>query len=123
MQRLEVITKVGRRRFTDEEKMRIVAEALGPEASVSATARRHGISPSLLFSWKKSFASVATPAAPLPAISSSEKPSDRFVLVEGSNSESRDSLVRVHFNEEMLIEFPVSMDPRCMAALLRSLRV
>ena len=42
--RFEVITGVSRRRrWTDEEKARIVAESLDPATTVSAVARRYGL--------------------------------------------------------------------------------
>ena len=50
--RLEVITGVGRRRrWTDEEKARIVAESLDPATTSSAVARRYGLHASQLFVW------------------------------------------------------------------------
>lgn len=55
VQRLEVVNTGRRRRWTQEEKLRIVAESFRGERQVSATARRHDISPSLLFSWRKRF--------------------------------------------------------------------
>lgn len=42
-----------RRVFSAEEKHQYVEEASQPGSSVSAVARRHGISPSLLFRWKR----------------------------------------------------------------------
>jgi len=42
-----------RRRWSEDEKQVIVAEALQPGVNVSAIARRHGIKPSLLFRWRK----------------------------------------------------------------------
>lgn len=42
-----------RRRWTQAEKQRIVEESFQGERQVSATARRHDIPPSLLFSWRK----------------------------------------------------------------------
>mgnify|MGYP003382394074 FL=1 len=52
--RVEVITSVQRRRrWSTSEKVRLVEEAMQPGSSVSLVARRHGLSPSLLFSWKK----------------------------------------------------------------------
>lgn len=42
-----------RRRWSDEEKARIVAESLEPMVSVSAVARRHGINPNQLFTWRR----------------------------------------------------------------------
>jgi transposase len=52
--RLEVITGVGqRRRWTDEEKARIVAESLDPATTASAVARRYGLHASQLFTWRQ----------------------------------------------------------------------
>jgi transposase len=42
-----------RRRFSAQEKRTLVEESAQPGNSVSATARRYGISPSLLFRWKR----------------------------------------------------------------------
>jgi transposase len=52
--RVEVITSVQRRRrWTTAEKVRLVEETMQPGSSVSFVARRTGISPSLLFRWKR----------------------------------------------------------------------
>lgn len=54
MERIEVITGVQRRRrYSAQEKAFMVAECEQPDMSVSLVARRHGISASLLFRWKK----------------------------------------------------------------------
>lgn len=53
VERLEVVNTGRRRRWTLAEKLRIVEESLQGERQVSATARRHGVPPSLLFSWRK----------------------------------------------------------------------
>jgi transposase len=42
-----------RRRWSEDEKQAIIAEALQPGVNVSAVARRHGIKASLLFRWRK----------------------------------------------------------------------
>jgi transposase len=48
--RLEVFTGAGRRRsWTPEQKAQIVAECDEIDASVSAVARRHGLTPQQLF--------------------------------------------------------------------------
>ena len=52
--RFEVITGVGRRRrWSWEEKARIVAESLDPAATASAVARRYGLHASQLFVWRQ----------------------------------------------------------------------
>jgi transposase len=48
-QRIEVITGAARRRrWTTEEKLRIVDERLRSGESISIVARRHGVAPNLL---------------------------------------------------------------------------
>jgi len=52
--RVEVITGVGRRRrWTMEEKVRLVAESLDPATTASAVARRYGLHASQLFVWRQ----------------------------------------------------------------------
>ncbi|WP_238293452.1 IS66-like element accessory protein TnpA [Methylobacterium longum] len=54
IRRLELFTGAGRRRtWSDEEKAAIVAESDGPGTSISAVARRHGLSASQLFTWRR----------------------------------------------------------------------
>ncbi len=54
---MEVFTEVGRRRrWSDEEKARIVAESLDPATTVSAVARRYGLHASQLFTWQRQLA-------------------------------------------------------------------
>jgi transposase len=54
LRRLEVFTGSGRRRtWTPEQKAEIVAECNRTGASVSAVARRHGLTPQQLFGWRR----------------------------------------------------------------------
>ena len=48
-----VATPTRRLLRTNEEKRRIVAEALVPGASVAAVARKHGVNANLLFGWRR----------------------------------------------------------------------
>jgi transposase len=50
-----------RRRWSKDEKARIVEETLAPGAVVSEVARRHGVAQSLLFTWRR-LARTADPA-------------------------------------------------------------
>jgi len=52
--RIEVINTGRRRRFSEDEKLRIVAESFAGRGQASATARQYGISRSLLNRWRKS---------------------------------------------------------------------
>src|SRR3954451_2616079 len=67
--RIEVITGVGRRRrWSDEDKARIVAESLDQATTSSAVARRYGLNASQLFVWRqelqRSASSVETLGGP-----------------------------------------------------------
>ena len=61
---VEVITSVRRRRrWTTEEKVRIVEETSLPGNFVSLVARRHGIAGNQLFTWRRLMAQGALTAA------------------------------------------------------------
>ncbi|MCA1363358.1 transposase [Bradyrhizobium sp. IC3069] len=51
--RLEVVSTGARRRWTLEEKQRILTESYGGSRLVSVTARRNGLSTSQLFTWRR----------------------------------------------------------------------
>src|ERR1700751_1682396 len=46
-------TRPGRRRWTADEKVEIVQESLAPGASVTEVARRHGVNPNLIYTWRR----------------------------------------------------------------------
>ena len=53
VRRIEVITGTGRRRrWSGDDKARILFESLQPGVNVSEVARRHGLSPQQLFAWR-----------------------------------------------------------------------
>ena len=53
-ERVEIITRgEGRRSFSAEDKVRLVAETLRPGETVTAVSRRHGICTSLLHRWRR----------------------------------------------------------------------
>src|SRR5271156_6933293 len=54
-ERLEVVETGRRRRWSDAEKLGIVLESLETPRAISSTARRHGISRSLLMTWRRAF--------------------------------------------------------------------
>ena len=52
--KVKVITGVARRRrFSTEQKLAIVAETMQPGQSISYVARQRGLSPSLIFRWRR----------------------------------------------------------------------
>jgi len=55
VERLEVVDTGRRRRWSEDEKLKIVLESLRTPRQISATARRYGISRSLLIRWRRAF--------------------------------------------------------------------
>lgn len=54
VRRVEIINGIGgRRRWSLDDKARIVEETLAPGAVVSEVARRHGLTPQQLFGWRR----------------------------------------------------------------------
>ena len=54
VERLDVIeTPGGKRRWTPEARARIIAESMEPGANVAAVARRHGLYPQQLYTWRR----------------------------------------------------------------------
>jgi transposase len=65
VRRLEVLTGVGgRRRWSADDKARIVEETLAPGATVSEVARRYDIRPQQLFAWRRGMR-IEGPEAPM----------------------------------------------------------
>src|SRR5260370_14087477 len=98
LERLEVVETGRRRRWADDEKLRIVTESFQAPRAISSTARRHGISRSLLMTWRRAFgpepispqgeqsgfARVVLAAAVEPAVAAPPT-SGRMVIVVGGD--------------------------------------
>lgn len=76
-----------RRRWTEEEKLRIVMESLGGARLGMATARRYGIARSLLWKWRRQFdvrsagSSTFVPALVVPESSPASARSSRMEIL------------------------------------------
>ena len=66
IERLEVVDTGRQRRWSEDEKLKIVLESLEAPRQVAATARRYGVSRSLLLRWRRSFRPEPKHAAPQP---------------------------------------------------------
>ncbi|MFC7555226.1 transposase [Pseudoroseomonas wenyumeiae] len=75
---VEVVTRgERRRRWSPEQKLRIVAEAMDPTVAAVDVARRWGIGTGLLYTWRRELLMAVTPAPitpRLPAIAAEEAP-------------------------------------------------
>jgi transposase len=75
-----------RRRWSEEQKLELLAEAFGPDGNVTETARRADLHTSLLYRWRR--AALAPPPSLTPAVlidvpdPSPERPGGPAILVE-----------------------------------------
>jgi transposase len=112
---------LGRRRdWSDEEKVRIVEESLQGFRQGSATARRYGVSRSLLTTWRRQYrsgllsVSVSTSFVPLtisPAAAASCE------VASPPRSED-DKTIEIGLPNGRRLTFPASLDPTILARLL-----
>ena len=63
--RIEILTGTARRRrWSQEEKARIVAESSAPGAVARTVALRHGVHPNQLYGWRREFRMIGGTAEP-----------------------------------------------------------
>jgi len=85
--RLEVFTGAGRRRnWPADEKAAIVAESYAPGRTVCGVARRHGLTPAQLFTWRRLVRRSRRPQAPALFVPAVVEPSPGPPLPPASQS-------------------------------------
>ena len=131
VRRLEVITGTGRRRrFSADDKARIIEETLAPGAVVSEIARRHGLTPQQLFGWRRQARRSAFAAADreaprfVPAVVDKPTPS-RPVHRRGRQRRRHvdlgGSVIEVEI-DGVTIRVSRGAEPKMVAAVLRALK-
>jgi len=131
VRRLEVITGTGRRRqFTADFKARIVEETLVPGAVVSDIARRHGLTPQQVFTWRRQSRQVAANAVStmpqfVPAVVETTLPSQPSCAPQRrrirQTGRACESIIEVEI-EGMTVRIGGGADARTVAAVIRALK-
>lgn len=129
VRRLEVITGTGRRRrFSADDKARIIEETLVAGAVVSAVARRHGLSPQQLFGWRRQArqpVGAVTDAAPqfVPAIVETSVPGStvRRQRKRRRQVDRTSGSIEVEI-EGVIVRIGRGADPKTVAAVLGALK-
>lgn len=110
---------VRRRHWSNADKVRIVEESLTGNRQVSATARRHGISRSLLTVWRRQYRTGelggGCMASFIPLTVSAEPPSRVPPRLMPSNPEAR---VEIALRNGRQLVVPANVDPEALARLL-----
>ena len=117
VRRLEVITGVGgRRRWSADEKARILEEAMAPGAVVSDVARRNGMSPQHLFTWRRQAKREADnhPLTFTPVVVSPDTP-------QPPPATYREAVIEVAL-ERTIIRIPPGVDGATLALVLQTLK-
>ena len=114
---VEVLTGPERRRWSWDEKARIVAESLAPDAVASSIALRYGLHRNQLYAWRKELRAAADEAAragsaPLGFVPVVVPEEAAVARISGIEIEVAGALVRVS----------PGVDPALLAEVLRTLK-
>jgi transposase len=123
---VEIFRGQARRRWSEEDKRRLVAETFGPGGTVHGVARRSGLSPSQLFAWRKLYRAgpeiersvPALPSVPGFAaveIAAATPPSDADVVSAPSG------LIEIELAGGDRVRISGAPDPGVVVAALRAL--
>jgi transposase len=128
--RVEVLGDVERRRrWSSDEKMRLVEETLVPGAKVSEVARRNGVSASLLFTWRRQARAIEVPAAVVPRFAAVQiaGPDPVAVIVKPPSDEppqsraataGRSGLIEISLGGGKRVRVDASFDAAALARVL-----
>lgn len=134
VRRLEVITGTGRRRrFSDDDKARVVEETLVAGAVVSEVARRHGLTPQQLFTWRRRMrgataaSSEATPsfvpAVVEPPVSASPSRPSRGNRLKLGGRRRRDGIGIIELEiDGVAVRVGRGAETKTVAAVIRALK-
>ena len=123
--RVELLDGVERRRrWSREDKARIIEETLAPGAKVSEVARRHGISASLVFTWRRQSRANHAPAAVVlrfAAVRISEAPTETAVSTASEpprGAGGRSGVIEISLGGGRRVWVDASVDAAALARVL-----
>ena len=120
---VEIYRGQARRRWSEDDKRRLVAETFGPGATVHGVARRHGVNTSQLFTWRKRFGAEigrGTPLARMPGFAAVEiAPAAALPVAEAVPAPS--GLIEIELPDGGRVRLSGALDPATVRAALRAL--
>lgn len=110
-----------RRRWRDEERFQILAEAFAPGACVADVARRRDVSTSLNYIWRRNLRREQAEGAPLPIV---EATFAQAVLAEEEKPDNYDrcAVITVELGEGRLIRISAGAPAALVSATLKALQ-
>jgi transposase len=125
IRRIEVFTGAGRRRsWSPGEKASIVAESYGE--TVCAVARRHGLTPQQLFTWRRLARVAPTSEAPVmfvPAMVETTTPEPTAVVTSPRRTRRRSTASGIELEiGGVAVRVGADANPQAIAAVIRALK-
>lgn len=110
-----------RRRWRDEERFQILAEAFAPGACVADVARRRDVSTSLIYTWRRNLRREQAEGASLPIV---EATFAQAVLAKDEKADGCDrcAVITVELGEGRLIRISAGAPAALVSATLKALR-
>ena len=124
VRRIEVFTGAGRRRsWSAMEKAAIIAESYGIGETVCSVARRHGLTPQQLFTWRRLARRTALAAPPMfvPAVMEPTEPSTTVSPRRGRRRRSRSDGIELEI-AGVEVRVGAGAKPRTIEAVIRALK-
>ena len=115
-----------RRRWSQDDKVRIVEETLAPGAKVSEVARRNGVAASVVFTWRRQARTVErvgpcfAPVQIAAAVTGEDnaKPQSEDDRRMRSLSTARNGLIEIDLGNRRRIRVDAQVDPEALARVL-----
>ena len=128
VERVEIVTRgEARRSYTPEEKARLLTEAAEPGARVLLVAQRRGVSPSLVYRWRRQAEGRAVrkasprPPAFVPLLLDGGKPASGSPAARPPEGDGREGQVEVVLRNGRLLRVGVGADAAAVARLAAAL--
>ena len=122
---MEIILGQARRRWSEDEKRALVAETFVSGQTVNGVARRHNISRSMLFCWRKQYsetrglaAPTSTPIGFTPVAIARSEPSEPAIQPPAPTSLP---LIELEFGRGVRLRISGAVDPDLAAAVMKAI--
>jgi transposase len=116
-----------RRRWSAEEKARIVAETTMPGTRVADVARRHGVSRGLLYTWRREACAAVLPdLVPIvmeaPAVPAATAPARQQLRKSAALVREPEGVIEISLMGDMRVSVRGRVDAKALQAVLTALR-
>lgn len=130
---VKVLGAERRRRWSYDEKVRLVEETLQAGETVCGVARRHGVAPSLLFTWRRQARQGRLGGEPLPALvpveiasapelASTGTPRPAFSLAVQGARAARAGIIEIELGDGCCVRVDRDVDGAALQRVLELLR-